>query len=89
MARTMVSHLASCILWRTKWAEANPAAAKLFSIMKLSINDVNAQNMRMHSGESSDADIERHVNGWINAHQATFDGWVKTAAEAANSQTAQ
>lgn len=57
--------------------------------MKLSINDVNAQNMRMHAGESSDADIERHVNGWIQAHQATFDGWVKTAAEAGNTKATQ
>ncbi|EMR7683168.1 glycine betaine/L-proline ABC transporter substrate-binding protein ProX [Yersinia enterocolitica] len=77
------------IVANKKWAEANPAAAKLFSIMKLSINDVNAQNMRMHAGESSDADIERHVNGWIQAHQATFDGWVKTAAEAGNTKATQ
>ncbi|MNL71027.1 Glycine betaine-binding periplasmic protein precursor [compost metagenome] len=51
--------------------------------MKLPIADVNAQNLRMHEGQASDADIQNHVNGWIKAHQATFDGWVKTAAEAA------
>lgn len=68
-----------------QWAQANPAAAKLFAIMKLPIADVNAQNLRMHAGQSSEADIQNHVNGWINAHQATFDGWVKTAAEAAKS----
>uniref|UniRef100_A0A182SFL7 ABC-type glycine betaine transport system substrate-binding domain-containing protein n=1 Tax=Anopheles maculatus TaxID=74869 RepID=A0A182SFL7_9DIPT len=47
------------------WAQANPAAAKLFSIMKLPIADVNAQNLRMHEGQSSQADIQNHVNGWI------------------------
>ncbi|CPR17503.1 glycine betaine/L-proline ABC transporter substrate-binding protein ProX [Brenneria goodwinii] len=66
-----------------EWAEKNPAAAKLFSIMKLSINDINAQNQSMHNGQSSQQDIERHANGWIKAHQQLFDGWVKTAAEAA------
>ncbi|TCV93061.1 glycine betaine/L-proline ABC transporter substrate-binding protein ProX [Biostraticola tofi] len=66
-----------------KWAEENPAAAKLFSVMKLPISDINAQNKRMHDGEGSEADIERHANGWIKAHQALFDGWVSTAAAAA------
>ncbi|WP_036771524.1 glycine betaine/L-proline ABC transporter substrate-binding protein ProX [Photorhabdus australis] len=67
-----------------KWAEDNPSAAKLFSIMKMPLADINAQNLRMHNGEASQADIERHANGWIKAHQKLFDGWVKTAIEAKN-----
>lgn len=66
------------------WAEKNPAAAKLFSIVKLPLADVNAQNQRMHAGESSSADIQRHVDGWINAHQSVFDGWLKDARAAAH-----
>lgn len=66
-----------------QWAAQNPAAAKLFSIVKLPLADVNAQNQRMHAGESSAEDIQRHVDGWIKAHQATFDDWVKQAAAAA------
>ena len=65
------------------WAEKNPAAAKLFAIMQLPLSDMNAQNLRMHEGESSSADIQQHVDGWIKAHQATFDGWIKEAAAAA------
>lgn len=65
------------------WAEKNPAAAKLFSEMKLPIGDINAQNSRMHQGQSSEADINAHVDGWIKAHQAQFDGWVKDAMAAA------
>lgn len=64
------------------FAEANPAAAKLFSVMQLPVGDINAQNLRMRDGEASQADIARHVDGWIKAHQATFDGWIKTAAAA-------
>ncbi len=71
------------IVANKQWAAANPAAAKLFAIMKLPLADVNAQNLRMHNGENSSADIQRHVDGWIHAHQATFDGWIKTAAAAA------
>ena len=65
------------------WVEANPAAGKLFAEMKLSNNDISAQNKRMRDGENKPADIERHVAGWIKAHRATYDGWLKAAREAA------
>jgi glycine betaine/proline transport system substrate-binding protein len=64
------------------WAEKNPAAARLFAEMKLPIADINAQNARMHQGESSEADVNRHVDGWIKAHQAQFDKWVADAQAA-------
>ena len=66
------------------FVEANPAAAKLFEVMKLSSADINAQNMRMNQGESSAADIERHTNAWISSHQVLFDGWIAQAMAAAN-----
>lgn len=64
------------------WAQKNPAAARLFAEMKLPIADINAQNARMHQGESSEADVNRHVDGWIKAHQAQFDKWVADAQAA-------
>jgi ABC-type proline/glycine betaine transport systems, periplasmic components len=64
------------------WAEKNPAAAKLFSIMKLPVADINAQNSMMHEGKSSESDVQGHVDGWIKAHQQQFDGWVKEALAA-------
>jgi glycine betaine/proline transport system substrate-binding protein len=67
------------IIANREWAEANPAAAKLFSIMKLSNNDISAQNLKMRDGEASAEDIERHTDAWINANQATFDGWIAEA----------
>jgi glycine betaine/proline transport system substrate-binding protein len=65
------------------FAEANPAAAQLFAQMKLPVADINAQNLRMRDVQASQADIARHVDGWIKAHQSTFDGWIKRASEAA------
>ncbi len=67
------------------WAEKNPAAAKLFSEMKLPLADINAQNARMNAGESSDADVNRQVDGWIHAHQAIFDHWIQDALAASKS----
>ncbi|AYM98409.1 proline/glycine betaine ABC transporter substrate-binding protein ProX [Acidovorax sp. 1608163] len=65
------------------FAQKNPAAAKLFEVMQLPVSDVNAQNLRMRDGENKPQDIERHVKGWIQAHQKTYDGWVAQALAAA------
>lgn len=72
------------IVANKKFAESNPAAAKLFSIMKVNINDVSAENMMMSHGKNSEADIEAHANGWIKAHQDLFDSWIAEAKAAAN-----
>ncbi|MFT3803608.1 MAG: glycine betaine/L-proline ABC transporter substrate-binding protein ProX [Burkholderiaceae bacterium] len=66
------------------FAQKNPAAAKLFEIMTLPVADVNAQNLRMQQGENSSAQIARHVDGWIKANQAKFDGWIAQARAAAH-----
>lgn len=71
------------IVANKKFAEENPAAAKLFEIMKLNINDVSAENMMMSQGHNSAKDIEAHTNGWIKANQKTFDSWIETAKKAA------
>ncbi|MFO7642260.1 MAG: glycine betaine/L-proline ABC transporter substrate-binding protein ProX [Candidatus Competibacteraceae bacterium] len=71
------------IIANLKFARENPAAAKLFSIMRLSANDISSQNLRMRDGEKSPSDIERHADAWIKAHQETFDGWIKEALQAA------
>ena len=65
------------------FVDKNPAAGKLFEVMKLSINDINAQNNRMAQGENTAADITRHTEGWIKAHQKTFDQWLAQARAAA------
>lgn len=71
------------IIANKAFTDANPAAAKLFSIMKLPVADINAQNLRMSHGENKAADIERHTDAWIKAHQKTFDGWIAEAKKAA------
>ena len=65
------------------WAAKNPAAVKLFEVMRLPIADINAQNERMRIGENTQADIARHTAGWIKYHQQTFDGWIAQALAAA------
>ena len=66
------------------WAEKTPAAARLFEVMRLPVADINAQNHLMSQGQNQAADIERHVNAWIKAHQKTFDGWLQQARAVAH-----
>lgn len=62
---------------------ANPAAAALFEVAKLDINDVSAQNKKVADGEDDSADIDRHVEAWIEANREAFDGWLQAARDAA------
>jgi glycine betaine/proline transport system substrate-binding protein len=71
------------IIANKKWADENPAAAKLFAIMQISSNDISAENTLMRNGEKSAEDIGRHADAWIKANQSKFDGWLKEARAAA------
>lgn len=71
------------IIANREFAEANPAAAKLFEIMKVSANDISAQNLLMREGQDSKAAIERHAEAWIASHQDQWNAWLDEAREAA------
>jgi glycine betaine/proline transport system substrate-binding protein len=71
------------IVANKKFTDANPAAAELFAIMKLNINDVSAQNGMMAKGANTPKDINAHADGWIKAHQTQFDAWIEAAKKAA------
>ena len=67
------------ILANRAFIDAHPDAAKLFSLMKLPVSDITAQNNAMNDGQNQPADIERHTEGWIKAHQTLFDAWIEAA----------
>jgi glycine betaine/proline transport system substrate-binding protein len=71
------------IVARNDFLKANPAAAKLFEVAKININDVSAENKLIADGEKNSADIDKHVESWITAHRAEYDGWLKEARAAA------
>ena len=64
-----------------EFVEANPAAEKLFEVVEIPVDDINAQNMLIQDGENTPEDIERHVNEWISDNQELFDSWVEQAME--------
>ncbi|WP_170333307.1 glycine betaine/L-proline ABC transporter substrate-binding protein ProX [Ruegeria arenilitoris] len=62
---------------------ANPAAAKLFEVAKIDINDISAQNKMVSDGEDGSDDIDRHVEAWIEANRETYNSWLEAAQAAA------
>ncbi|MFM2486804.1 glycine betaine/L-proline ABC transporter substrate-binding protein ProX [Celerinatantimonas yamalensis] len=72
------------IVANKKWAQKNPAAAKLFAIMKLNIKDVSSENLMMRKGQSSEAEITQHADEWIKSHQSEFNQWIEQAKQAAH-----
>ena len=61
----------------------NPAAKEFFKLFTLPLGDINEQNTKMQNGEKSKKDIERHVQEWIKKNQATWNGWLDAARNAA------
>ena len=72
------------VVANNRFLEENPAARRLFEVMQISVNDVSAQNLTMQrTGQNTWKDAERHADAWIKANQATFDGWIEAAMQAA------
>jgi glycine betaine/proline transport system substrate-binding protein len=61
----------------------NPAAAKLFELAEIPLEDIAAQNASMHAGEDSPTDLRRHAEDWIAANRDLVDGWLSEARMAA------
>jgi len=51
-------------------------------VVKLSVADINAQNLLMKKGENKPTDIDHHADAWLNGHTKQVNAWL-TAARAA------
>ncbi|MER9064836.1 glycine betaine/L-proline ABC transporter substrate-binding protein ProX [Mesorhizobium sp. M0698] len=64
------------------WLGANPKAKKFFELVQIPIEDVNAENNLIFSGEKSNEQIMKHATDWIAAHQTEWDQWIAEATAA-------
>ncbi|MDJ1181998.1 glycine betaine/L-proline ABC transporter substrate-binding protein ProX [Roseofilum casamattae] len=69
------------IVANKEFAEKNPAARKLFEVVQIPIEDINAQNRLLRDGENTPEDVDRHANEWIANNQELFDSWIETAKQ--------
>ncbi|MBT9312667.1 glycine betaine/L-proline ABC transporter substrate-binding protein ProX [Leptothoe kymatousa] len=64
------------------FVDENPVAATFFTLAKLPLDDVSAQNQLMENGEDSPEAIRGHAEAWVADNQAEFDSWVEGALAA-------
>jgi glycine betaine/proline transport system substrate-binding protein len=64
--------------------EENPAAAKLFEVIAIPLDDIFAENAKMFQGEDSEEDLARHADEWIADNREQFDQWLEEARAAAS-----
>jgi glycine betaine/proline transport system substrate-binding protein len=60
----------------------NPAAAKLFELVEIPLDEIAAQNGKMRSGEDSADDIRRHAEEWVEMNRSQIDNWLDEARAA-------
>ena len=58
----------------------NPAAKRLFELIEIPIEDVNAQQKLVQEGESSAKKIRIHAQKWVENNQELFDSWRENQA---------
>jgi glycine betaine/proline transport system substrate-binding protein len=61
----------------------NPAVKELLEKARIPLAVINAQIVRMNTGENSPEDIERHASEWIENNRNLVSGWLEAAREAA------
>ncbi len=70
------------VLANEAFVEENPAARRLFELMEIPLEDVNAAILKQREGETDIDQIRGHAEAWVEAHRDQFDAWVAEAAKA-------
>ena len=65
------------------WLAANPAAAELLRLAKLSVIDVSLANVEQEAGKDTEAEIAQLAADWIADNRGTVDEWLSGALAAA------
>ncbi|NER52073.1 MAG: glycine betaine/L-proline ABC transporter substrate-binding protein ProX [Symploca sp. SIO1A3] len=65
-----------------KFLAANPVAKRWFELVKIPVEDMSTESLRLREGEDRPEDIRRHAQEWIENNQALVDGWLAEARKA-------
>lgn len=71
------------IVANVEFLEANPAAAALFELVEIPLDDIATQNVLMRGGENSEEDLRNHAQSWIEDNRDLVDQWLDEAQAAA------
>lgn len=67
------------IVANKEFLTANPVAKRWFELVKIPLEDVNTESLRIKDGENKPDDIRRHAEEWVEKNQELFDSWIEEA----------
>jgi glycine betaine/proline transport system substrate-binding protein len=70
------------IVANKEFLKQNPAAGRLFELVRINPKDIFDQNLKMRRGENTAANVEKHAKQWIEANKAEVDRWLAEARSA-------
>jgi glycine betaine/proline transport system substrate-binding protein len=70
------------VIANAAFVKDNPSAEKLFELLQVPIEDINAENSLVNDGEKSNEQIKKHAMDWIAAHKAEWAKWIAEAKAA-------
>ncbi|NEP57637.1 MAG: glycine betaine/L-proline ABC transporter substrate-binding protein ProX [Symploca sp. SIO2G7] len=70
------------IVANKQFLAANPVAKRWFELVKIPLQDVSAESLKIKDGEDKPEDIRRHAEEWVDKNQELFDSWVEEAKKA-------
>ncbi|MCJ2543965.1 glycine betaine/L-proline ABC transporter substrate-binding protein ProX [Thermostichus vulcanus] len=71
------------VVANAEYLRNNPVARRWLELVSIPIEDVNAQQKRVHDGEKAPEDIRRHALEWIEANRQLFDSWLDQVRQVA------
>ena len=70
------------VVANSEFLDLKPAAARLFELVEIPLEDIAAQNALMASGENGEDDIRLHALNWIEKNRQKVDMWLEEARAA-------
>jgi len=70
------------IVANKQFLAANPVAKRWFELVKIPLEDMSIESLRIKDGEDRPEDIRRHAEEWVEENQELFDSWVEEAKKA-------
>lgn len=70
------------ILANAEFLKKNPMAETFLNSVRIPLEDINAENLLIHKGEATEADVNKHAEKWVADHRSEFDGWLQKARAA-------
>lgn len=72
------------LLANQDFVDENPVAKAWFEQVKIPVNALNEESLRIQNGENTPDDIRAHAEMWVSENRPLFDGWIEQTLTTVN-----